>query len=154
MITQKKTFRSGRPATVPFFVKTAGEKISGTMDIFIFPITTAFWVCRSSPWHSERFPLITPVTAFISMILQVPPLLSVIMMNCTVPMYSLKTDRNQPGKSSLVLSPSIPMIMIITMKFILFLPLRIKTPFKSFLLLLPGETAGMPDIIRQIFPDL
>ena len=43
--------------------------ISGTMDIFIFPITTAFWVCRSSPWHSERFPLITPVTAFISMIL-------------------------------------------------------------------------------------
>ena len=31
---------------------------------------------------------------------------------------------------------------------ILFLPLRIKTPFKSFLLLLPGETAGMPDIIR------
>ena len=27
-------------------------------------------------------------------------------------------------------------------------PLRIKTPFKSFLLLLPGETAGMPDIIR------
>ena len=42
MITQKKTFRSGRPATVPFFVKTSWGKDFGDNGYFYISYEDSF----------------------------------------------------------------------------------------------------------------